>query len=207
VNNRLFERKKDSQALDEAIAHERSAIEAWRQLVAAAGDFYTEDLMMGVRGASLCGHWKDELTALERDLATLERRQRELKPNPDAKRAPRFPPSVAAGDVSAPLVMHQPVTTAPVGQPIAVSAEVRDPVGVKWVRLRYRSVNQHQDYRTLAMVPTGDKAQYRTVIPADDIPPTWDLMYFIEAMDKNGNGRIYPDLKHATPYIVVKLQR
>ena len=103
--------------------------------------------------------------------------------------------------------MHQPVTTAPVGQPIAVSAKVRDPSGVKWVRLRYRSVNQHQDYRALAMIPTGDKDQYGTVIPADDIQPTWDLMYFIEAMDKNGNGRIYPDLNHATPYIVVKLQR
>ena len=62
VNYRLFERTKDSKTLDEAIAHERSATEAWRQLVAAAGDFYTEDLMMGVRGANLCGHWKDEGT-------------------------------------------------------------------------------------------------------------------------------------------------
>jgi hypothetical protein len=96
---------------------------------------------------------------------------------------------------------------APAGQPVAVSAEVRDPDGVKWVRLRYRSVNQHQDYRTVAMVPTGDNDQYRTVIPADDIPRTWDLMYFIEAMDKNGNGRIYPDLNRETPYIVVKLRR
>ena len=39
-------------ALDDAIAQERSAIEAWRQLVAAAGDLYSDDLMMGVRGAT-----------------------------------------------------------------------------------------------------------------------------------------------------------
>ena len=32
-------------------------------------------------------------------------------------------------------------------------------------------------------------------------------MYFIEAMDNEGNGRIYPDLNKETPYIVVKLQR
>jgi hypothetical protein len=32
-------------------------------------------------------------------------------------------------------------------------------------------------------------------------------MYFIEAMDNNGNGRIHPDLNHATPYIIIKLQR
>ena len=48
---------------------------------------------------------------------------------------------------------------------------------------------------------------YRTVIPADDIPSTWDLMYFIEAMDQDGNGRIHPDLNKDTPYVVVKLQR
>jgi hypothetical protein len=32
-------------------------------------------------------------------------------------------------------------------------------------------------------------------------------MYFIEAMDKDGNGRIHPDLSKETPYVVVKLQR
>jgi hypothetical protein len=206
VNYRLFERTEDRAALGEAIAHERNAIEAWRQLVAAAGDFYTEDLMMGVRGANLCGHWRDELLALERDLAALERRQRDAGPNPDARRAPRFPPVVARVG-SAPLVTHQPVLTALAGQPIAVGAEVRAKAGVKWVRLRYRSVNQHQDYRTLALAPTGARNQYRAVIPAEDIPTTWDLMYFIEAMDNNGNGRIHPDLNHATPYIIIKLQR
>jgi hypothetical protein len=78
---------------------------------------------------------------------------------------------------------------------------------VKWVRLRYRSVNQHQDYRTLPMQPTGEKDRYRAVIPAEEIPPTWDLMYFIEAMDKAGNGHIHPDLNRETPYVVVRLQR
>ena len=32
-------------------------------------------------------------------------------------------------------------------------------------------------------------------------------MYFIEAMDNKGNGRIHPDLNLETPYVVVKLQR
>ena len=78
---------------------------------------------------------------------------------------------------------------------------------MKWVRLRYRSVNQHQDYRTLPMLPTGERDHYRAVIPTEHIIPTWDLMYFIEAMDQQGNGRIHPDLNAATPYVVVKLQR
>jgi hypothetical protein len=32
-------------------------------------------------------------------------------------------------------------------------------------------------------------------------------MYYIEATDRYGAGRIYPDLEKETPYIVVKLQR
>jgi hypothetical protein len=32
-------------------------------------------------------------------------------------------------------------------------------------------------------------------------------MYFIEAMDNVGNGRIYPDMDKETPYVVIKLDR
>jgi hypothetical protein len=207
VSFRLFERTKDPQALDDAIAAERSATEAWRQLVAAAGDFYAEDLMMGVREASLCGHWKDELAALERGLAALERQRRELKATNEAMTAPRYRPFAGPGNGDAPVVVHQPVKTAPVGKPLTITAEVSDPSGVKWVRLRYRSVNQHEDYRTLPMLPAGGIDHYRAVIPAEDIAPAWDLMYFIEAMDNKGNGRIHPDLNQETPYVVVKIQR
>ncbi len=207
VNFRLFERTKDLKALDEAINYERGAIAAWRELVAAAGDFYTDDLMMGVRGANLCGHWKDELAGLEKGLSALEKQRRDAKPNPAATVAPRFQPAAVTGDGTPPRVVHQPVTSAPAGKPLAITAQVTDPAGVKWVRIRYRSVNQHQDYRTLPMLPGEKDNEYRVVIPADDIAPTWDFMYFLEAMDKDGNGCIHPDLNHETPYIIVKLQR
>jgi hypothetical protein len=207
VSYRLFERTKDPQALDDAIAAEWSAVEAWRQLVAAAGDFYADDLKMGVRGAGLCGHWRDELAALETGLAALERQRRELKSTNEARTTPRYRPFSATGDGAAPVMVHQHVTTAPVGKPLAITAEVSAPSGVKWVRLRYRSVNQHQDYRTLPMLPAGGIDHYRAVIPAEDIVPTWDLMYFIEAMDNDRNGRIHPDLNQETPYVVVKLKR
>lgn len=207
VSYRLFERSKDPAALAQAVEHERNAIEAWRQLVTAAGDSYASDLMMGVRGADLCGHWRDELAALEKGLATLELQQHELKTNSPAKAAPRYQTSDFDGNSAALEVVHEPVATARVGQPRTITAEVRDPAGVKWVRLRYRSVNQRQDYRTLEMAPTGARDQFRAVIPAEDLPPAWDVMYLIEAMNKNGNGRIYPDLNRETPYIVIKLQR
>src|SRR5262249_25905466 len=66
-------------------------------------------------------------------------------------------------DNEPPVVIHKPITIAPAEKPLTITAEVRDPSGVKWVHLRYRSVNQHQDYQTLTMTPTGKKDQYSGV--------------------------------------------
>jgi hypothetical protein len=207
VNYRLFERTGDPKALDEAIAYERTSIDAWRQLVTAAGDVYNDDLRMGVRGAGLCGHWRDELAALEKGLLALERQRRELRPGGATKPAPRYalPSTVAARE--GPVVVHQAIRTAPAGKPLAITAQVRAGSGIKWVRLRYRSVNQREDYRTLPMAPTSAKNGYRAVIPAEHVVPKWDLMYLIEVMDNGGHGQIYPDLNTETPYVVVRLVR
>ena len=97
--------------------------------------------------------------------------------------------------------------SAPAEKPLNVTAVVQDPSGVKSVRLRYRSVNQYQDFRTLEMRPTGKKDEYQAVIPAEHVVPKWDLMYFIEAIDNRGIGKIYPDLEKETPYVVVRLTR
>jgi hypothetical protein len=147
------------------------------------------------------------LAALEKGLSALEQRRRDLETDGSAPSAPRYTTVLGPGNHEPPLVIHQPVTAAPAGKPLIIAAEVRDPSGVKWVRLRYRSVNQHQDYRTLPMVPTGEKDHYQAVIPAEHVVPTWDLMYLMEVMDNQGNGKIHPDLNKETPYVVVRLLR
>ena len=106
-----------------------------------------------------------------------------------------------------PTVIHERVTSAPALQPLRISAEVNDPSGVKWVRLRYRGVNQHFDYKTLPMRAPEGSRRYSTEVPAEDIDPKWDFMYFIEVMDRAGNGHIHPDLETETPYVIVKLRR
>jgi hypothetical protein len=106
-----------------------------------------------------------------------------------------------------PLLKHRPVTSALPAKPLTVAAAVSDPAGVRWVRLRYRSVNQHEDYKTIEMARTGNKDQYRAVVPGEDVAAKWDFMYLIEVMDNKGNGKIYPDLETEAPYVIVKLQR
>ena len=292
----LFKASQDAAALDDAIAGERRATEAWEKLVAAADGIYADDLMMGLPSAGLSGHWRDELAALKKGLADLERQRAAFRPVaapgqpavahvPVRKAAPgtdlvirasiagaepparvrlayrtgagdfRFvdmdpagPPvyratipaaAVAGGlayyiesadaagrltvwpkdgptrpmavivtaDNDPPAVTHKAIATAPAGKPLTVAARVADPSGVRWVRLRYRSVNQHLDYQTLPMLPTGEPDRYQAVVPAGQVAATWDFQYLIEVMDNAGNGKIYPDMEKETPYVVVRLER
>jgi hypothetical protein len=205
VNYCLFKRTGNPRSLDDAIAGERSAVEAWRQLVAAAGDVYTDDLAMGARGAGLCGHWRDELVALEKGLKDLEKQRQDAKPPAGT---PKYVKAVVyASAPEPPAVRHQPVTAAPAGKPLTIAAEVRSPKGIKWVRLRYRIVNQREDYQTLPMQPAGGPDRFEAVVPAAAVDPKWDFMYYIEVMDNAGCGKIYPDMEKETPYVVVRLQR
>jgi len=296
VSYALFDQAHDSNALDDAIAQESRAIEAWEKIVEAAGDVYHDNLMMGLPSSGLAGHWKDELVELRRGLKGLQLERERFRPavaegQPSIAHVPvrqlapgedlivratvggpqpitsvrvayrhgqgeyRYESLQPAGpwryravipsskltagvdyfieavdqagqratspsqgqtqpiavavthDHEPPMVTHRPITSAPAEKPLTITAEVRDPSGVKSVRLRYRSVNQQQDYQTLEMRPTGKKDAYQAVIPAAHVAPKWDLMYLIEVIDSYGNGKIYPDFEKETPYVVVKLRR
>jgi hypothetical protein len=57
------------------------------------------------------------------------------------------------------------------------------------------------------MKPVDDKGNYEAVIPADKIDPQFDFMYFIQAMDNQHRGVMFPDFNKQTPYFVVRLER
>jgi len=214
VSYRIFEHSKDPHALDDAIAYESKAIEAWRNIVAAAGDVYAPDLMMGVREAGhrdmnhhLSGHWKDELGYLESGMEQLQAQRRNLKDTGRERTAPDYK---AASDINYQAlfeIQHQAVKNAPLAQAIKIGVSIKTPAGVRWVRLRYRAVNQHLDYRTLPMLAETESENYMVTVPASEIDTRFDFMYFIEVMDNDGQGRIYPDLEVETPYIIVALER
>lgn len=201
----LFENTKDVSALNEAISYEKNAIEAWKQIVAAAGDVYADTLMMGPRQRTLTGHWKEELTDLEAGFAKLEK-MRDLFQRPDSsKTAPHY--KTASDYTRLFEITHQPVATAQPGQPVTIQIKVTAAAGLKWVRLLYRDVNQYKEFKTLDMQATGKKDVFRAVIPGEDITSKWDLMYLVEIMDRKKNGIIYPNLDTQTPYVVVKVSQ
>ncbi len=108
-------------------------------------------------------------------------------------------------DDQAPAVKHEKIHQWTAGEPLVIRAEVTDPSGLDAVYLRYRGVNQHQDFHRAVMLPTGGANEYRATIPGNHIDARWDLMYYIETIDAYGNGKIYPDLERETPYVVVDL--
>lgn len=204
---RIFERTGDVSALAEAIDHERNAIESWRQIVAAAGDVYTSDLMMGVRVANLCGHWKDELVSLEKGLADLEQKRASYQAHGTVIKAPIYKVASQSDWQKLFKVTNLSPLNIKLGEPLKVRIKVTSPAGIKSVTLSYRSVNQDMEYQTIPMLPSGDKAVYEAVVPASQINPKWDMMYFINIIDKEKHGIISPDLNRETPYKIVKLTR
>jgi len=207
VYYRLYEHTHDITALDSAIAYENRAIQAWRQLVISAGDFYTDNLQMGVRVAGLCGHWKDELAALEAGLVRLKEDRQQADPHAMTAKAPQYTFSPTPSFDALFHVHLLAPDSIPVGQAVPIRIIVTAPSGMKWVRLFYRAMNQQLEYKNLPMESGGKPNEFHATIPAGDIDPTYDLLYYVELMDKNGQGNIFPDLNKETPYRVLKLIR
>ena len=206
VNYNLYKQAGDLAAFDEAIADERKAVQAWHDLVAAAGDFYIDEMWFGSTGRGFPHHWKDEMKSLDSEFDGLLAERRSATAGANAK-----PARIPARDLSPrmPVVtfVQRPPAPAVPGQDYVVQVKATAPEGVKWIHLRYRHVNQKEDYQTADMALDAQTGLYAASIPAAFIDPHWDLMYFVEVVDRNGNGRIYPDLEVETPYLVTDVKR
>jgi len=215
VSYRLFVRTNDVAALDKAIEYEKNAIQAWEQIVEAAGDVYAKELLFGMEehrfgGVThhLRGHWSDELAYLETGLAELEKRRAEFKPAADIiLKAPAYKKASVSENSRYFNISHTRVETSPAGQPVTIRIRVNAPAGIKWVRLQHRAMNQYLDYEMIPMTPTGEKDVFQATIPADRIDTHYDLLYLIEMMNNDGKGFIFPDVNKETPYFVVRLIR
>ncbi len=204
VDYNLYKQAGDLGAFDDAIANERKAIQSWREMVSAAGDLYSDNMAFGPSPKGFPRHWKDELPAMDREFDQLlaERQAATGRAGAKPARMPAHDPNATP-----PFVTLGPAAAAVPGQDFVVHASVRAPAGVKWIHLRYRHLNQHEDFLSADMTLDTKTGTYVAHIPAAFIDPQWNLMYFVEIVDRRGEGRIYPDLEVETPYVVVNLNR
>jgi hypothetical protein len=197
VQYNLYKQAGDLAAFDEAVADERHALEAWKQMVNAAGDVYNENLAFGAHAVGFARHWKEEYALLNHDFEQLLAERTKATGTPAAAHH-----TLATGTPEPPKA-----ELLPMGKDYTVSARVSAPAGVKWVRLRYRHVTQVEDYQTAEMTLDSKTGAYVGRIPAAFVDPKWDLMYFIETMANNGAGRMYPDLEVEEPFVIVPVKR
>jgi hypothetical protein len=199
----VYKESGDLESFDAAIANEKRAIQAWRDIVQAAGGVYNGKLPFGAPG-HFPRHWKEELQRLETDFDRLAAAREAAAAKPDRTAVRRLDP-VPQG--APPVASLKSTVTASVGQDFVVSATVTPTADLKWVRLRYRHLTQFEDYQTAPMSYDAASGSYAGRIPAAFIDRKWDLVYFVEVMDAGGRGRMYPDLETETPYVVVSVQR
>ncbi len=203
VSYNIYRENGDLAAFDQAIEQERAAVAAWEGIVKAAGDVYSDDLPFGVHRVGFPRHWREELAKLQQGLEQLKSKRREAGP-PSAAATQR---PVQPADAHPPRVRLEPPGAAHPGQDLVVTARAEDAPGLKSVRLRYRHLTQFEDYQAADMAFEDKSGLFAARIPGAFITAGWDLMYFVEAIDNQGNGRNYPDLEAEAPYVIVPVER
>jgi len=205
LNYNLYKQAGDLVAFDTAIADERQAMQAWKELVDSAGDVYSDNLTFGAQARVFPHHWRDELKPLQAEFDQLLAERQSATARPGAKSVRVLP---LTRDPAPPIVTFIPSEAAAMSDhDFIVKTKIATPTSLKWVRLRYRHVNQKEDYQTVDMTFDEQSHVYSASIPAAFVDPHWDLMYFVEVVDRQGHGRIYPDLDVETPYKIVSVKR
>jgi hypothetical protein len=177
-----------------AIERARSEIEQsaaiWERLVKETDGLYPPAMAYGPADT---GHWKDKLAIVQADREVVER-LRAAGPLRDQPELPGRTPRTAA-----PEVQHTPPVTALAGRPLRLVVKLKPAGRARTVRLHYRLLNAQEKFRTLE-APAGEAS---FTIPAAEVSPRWDLLYYFELLDERGGGWFHPDPFERTPYFVV----
>jgi hypothetical protein len=202
VHYNLFRRQLKLTELIAATFQERDTLKVWTELVeaAAAGPEPVGDETPSRR--DLLPHWREELRRLASNVKDLE--DQCCPPDESLKLDDIWQPALD-GDRSPPTVEHTAPTTAPAGQPLLVAARVSDPAGVQYVRLRFRRGTATTQFAMLDM-STGPDGRHQASVPAGFVLGGQEIIYFLEVMDKRGNGTHWPDLDQGTPHHTVRIQ-
>jgi hypothetical protein len=103
--------------------------------------------------------------------------------------------------LSRPAIAHTPMLSVAANRPLTLGIRVSPATNVASIRLHYRPVNQLEEFKTIETTP----ANPRFTIPAADVSPRRDLMYYFEVLNKEKTGWFEPDRNLAMPYFVVKV--
>jgi hypothetical protein len=201
----VYVQSQDEIALGQCITDESQAVDQWRKVIESAGDVYPKTLKFGVHRVGFSWHWTEELTKLEDSLHQL--RQLPSRASLSKEVRERILRRSTALPTESLAIRVSRVSAAEPGRNLMITAEVQSESGVEWVRLRYRHLTQFEDYETVNMTFDPDNGTYAAVVPGSFVVPEWDLMYFVESLARNGEGRMAPNMDQEMPYVIVPVVR
>ncbi|HKA01781.1 MAG TPA: hypothetical protein VKE70_34955, partial [Candidatus Solibacter sp.] len=191
----IYEKTSDRAALEESLKQYRAARSAWAAFAERAKSVYLPDIPFGYEYQQR-GHWIDRLAQIDEDIAKMDAKLAEAKPNGAAAKA------IAA--VLAPVARPQwnvRHTWPPIfrgGQPLTLSLTVegKQPASTT---LHYRHVNQVERFVTVPMSGTPLSA----AIPAEFTKSPYPLMYYFSFEFASMYPGLGPNLANQ-PYFVVR---
>jgi len=102
-----------------------------------------------------------------------------------------------------PAVDHTPVRSCRPGEPLRLTFDIKDATELAAARLHYRHLTQMEEYKIVDLVKSAGK--YEATIPGEYINANYDLMYYVEAVGRFGNGTFYPHPDRTAPYVIVRV--
>ncbi len=181
VQYNLYLQTGDLFSLDNAIALEQEAREAWAAIVDAAGDVYNQDLAFGVHDVGFSRHWSEELDHLDEGLKQLKKDRRKARPQVQE---------------SGPRIAHVPVRSLKPAESLKIQATIGSRSGIDGVDVHVRIDGRSE---TLSMKGLGD-GMYEVTIPAGEAGA---MAYVIEARDSRGTKTLYPEAGWQDPIPVM----
>ncbi|MBO0812624.1 MAG: hypothetical protein J2P23_11355 [Microlunatus sp.] len=181
----IYQQTEDRRRLESALAANRRARDAWIELVDASEGVYQANLRFGPE-RNEHGSWADRLPGIEADVDAMaaELRSRSDDSGQEIKIiAPERP--VTTG------VQHQPPASFVPGDELALTVTGNDQVAA--VRLRYRHVNQAEQWQSVDLVPKA--GAFTGSIPADYTNSNYPLMYFLTVEHTDGGIALHPGLE------------
>ena len=187
----VFEETRQAGELATAHRELRAGLDIWEHLAAFTDGLYPREMAYGPADT---GHWRDKLPAVRRDLQWID----------ELGKTSQRPVAVAhwPKPVPRPQIAHLAPKSAPAGRPLTLFLRVYPTIAVKAIRLHYRPLNQLAKFKTLETTPPRSTF----TIPAADVSPRWDLMYYFEILNTEKTGWFDPDPATATPYYVVRVE-
>ncbi len=211
----IYSRTADPAALDEALGVYRAAREALAWTTAQAQSVYARDITFGLEG-QLRGHWQDRLTAIDEDIADMQKSAQVRRPDGQTiavspvlvAQAIRVVLSRRIRNLRSQIrdCVHTPPPPFRPGQPVTVELTLSGQQPVVGVpRLRYRQVHQAQPWRAVDMQVRGNRCH--ATIPGEYSDSPYPLQYYFELRSAADQVWLYPGLDATLanqPYYVLR---